>query len=165
MSAHGCIQQCPTCKQGCMICHPCLPTCSRVHIYKPLSYKDGSPTLREQIDNIFMPEGSYVSIRGYTTKRKKLMNLIATNYKSNIEILEAIHTMPSNRTNCLEFYIDGGEGCDPKEHADRNGRFFMRMECEEHLIEALGLNNSGIGARGETPSNTKLDTTNKEEEV
>lgn len=34
MTTHGCLAPCPTCRQGCPICHPCKPECSSVTGYK-----------------------------------------------------------------------------------------------------------------------------------
>lgn len=51
MSAHGCVGQCPQCKQGCLICHPCLPTCSRVNTWSPKTSLNNQ-TLEEDIQLI-----------------------------------------------------------------------------------------------------------------
>lgn len=45
MSAHGCVEQCPQCMRGCIMCHPCLSTCSRVRVWPTEAPpKPSSPT-------------------------------------------------------------------------------------------------------------------------
>jgi len=45
MSTHGCMAPCPTCKQGCIICHPCDPikhgSSSAIQFPLPLKPKGG----------------------------------------------------------------------------------------------------------------------------
>ena len=83
--------------------------------------------------------------------------------EGRIELLLRVKSeLPDDDTNCMADHMDG-DGCEPKDHWRRDGRFFMSMETNEYisdLIEELKeVRNSSA------QNKDALQTNNKEEEV
>ena len=57
--------------------------------------------------------------------------------EGQIELLLRVKSeLPDDDTNCMADHMDG-DGCEPKDHWRRDGRFFMSMETNEYISDLI----------------------------
>lgn len=104
MSAHGCVEQCPQCMRGCIMCHPCLSTCSRVRVWPTEAPpKPSSPTTQvaDPIDEII--KDTISTVLGWDPKD--------TNRLANKKIVQARQAIKGSllfqlRKEAVEYHLD-----------------------------------------------------------